>query len=176
MNIPTEPSPPSRDRPLWGLRRRPGRLALALFRLPRNAYRHDAGRLLGHTFLQLTHVGRRTGQPYDTVAMVLHYDEATHEAVICAGWGPETDWIRNLRVGPAMAVQLGRESFTPEHRFLSDDEAFAVAVRFRREHAHRLRIISTILGWGDLRDDTRLREFIRTHPFVAFRPASSAHP
>jgi hypothetical protein len=28
-------------------------------------------------------------------------------------------------------VRLGRESFIPQHRFLSDDEAFDVAARFR---------------------------------------------
>ena len=64
-------------RPLLGLRRRPGRLAIALFRLPLNAYRHDAGWMLGHTFLEFTHTGRRSGQPHDTVAMVLGRDEAT---------------------------------------------------------------------------------------------------
>jgi hypothetical protein len=73
-------------------------------------------------------------------------------------------------------VQLGRVSFTPEHRFLSDDEAFAVAVRFRRQHPYRLRLLSSILGWGDLRDDDAVRRFLHTHPFVAFRPAASALP
>jgi deazaflavin-dependent oxidoreductase (nitroreductase family) len=160
------------DRPLLGLRRRPGRLALALFRMPLRAYRHGAGALLGRTFLQVTHVGRKTGQPHNAVAMVLRYDGAAHEAVICAAWGPETDW-GNLRAGPAARVRLGRESFTPEHRFLSDDEACDVAARFRRQHPHRLRLISSILGWGDLRDDARVRRFVQTHPFVAFRPAAS---
>ena len=118
-------------------------------------------------------MGRKTGQPHDAVAMVLRYDETGREAVICAGWGPETDWIRNLRASPAVTVRLGRESFTPEHRFLSDDEAFDVATGFRREHPHRLWLISRILGWGDLRDDARVRRFVQTHPFVAFRPAAS---
>lgn len=121
----TPPAQPARrkDRPLLGLRRRPGRLALALFRMPLNAYRHGAGVLLGRTFLQLTHVGRKTGLPHNAVAM--------------------------------------------------DDEAFDVAIRFRRQHPHRLRLISSILGWGDLRDDARVRRFVQTHPFVAFRPAAS---
>ena len=161
-------------RPLLGLRRRPGRLALALFRMPLRAYRHDAaGVLLGRTFLQLTHVGRKTGQPHNAVAMVLTYDETSREAVTCAAWGPETDWIRNLRAGPAVEVRLGRESFVPKHRFLSDDEAFDVVTRFRRQHPHRLRLISSILGWGDLRDDARIWRFVQTHPYVAFRPAAS---
>lgn len=161
-----------KGRPMLGLRRRPGRLALALFRLPLNAYRHEAGWLLGHTFLQFTHIGRKSGLPYDSVAMVMRYDHASQEAVICAAWGPETDWVRNLRSGQAMKVQIGRESFTPDHRFLTDDEAFEVAVQFRREHPRRLRLISTILGWGDLRDDPTVRQFIHSHPFIAFRPAA----
>ena len=69
-------------------------------------------------------------------------------------------------------MQLGRESYTPTHRFLSEDESFEVAVQFRREHPWRLRLLSTILGWGDIRDDTTVREFTCTHPFVALRPAT----
>jgi deazaflavin-dependent oxidoreductase (nitroreductase family) len=161
-------------RRLFGLRRRPGRLALALFRLPLHAYRHDAGWLLGSTFLQFTHTGRRTGQPHDTVAMVLHYDGAAREAAICAAWRVQTDWYRNLRESPAVRVRLGRDSYVPEHRFLSDDEAFAVGVAFRRAHPHRLQLLSTVLGWGDLDDDDALRQFVHDHPFVAFRPATAA--
>jgi deazaflavin-dependent oxidoreductase (nitroreductase family) len=160
-------------KPLLGLRRKPGRLALALFRMPLRAYRHGAGWMLGRTFLEFVHTGRKTGRPYETVAMVLRYDSNTHDAAICAAWGPDTDWVRNLRAGPAVRVQLGRGSFIPEHRFLSDDEAFDVAVQFRREHPWRLRLISTILGWGDLRDDAAVRAFVQTHPFVAFRPVTT---
>jgi deazaflavin-dependent oxidoreductase (nitroreductase family) len=174
VSTPVIPRPGSHPRkPLFGLRRKPGRLALALFRMPLRAYRHDAGWLLGRTFLEFAHTGRKTGRPYETVVMVLRYDPGTREAVICAAWGPDTDWVRNLRAGPAARVRLGRESFTPQHRFLSE-EAFDVAVRFRREHPRRLRLLSTILGWGDLRDDAAVRGFLRTHPFVAFRPAPAS--
>ena len=80
--------------------------------------------------------------------MVLRYDEAGHEAVVCAARGPDADWVRDLRAGPAANVQLGRQSFTPTHRFLTDDGAFDVAVQFRRAHPHRLRLLSTMLGWA----------------------------
>jgi hypothetical protein len=36
-------------------------------------------------------------------------------------------------------------------------EAFGVAAQFHREHPRRLRLLSTILGWGDLRDDAAVR-------------------
>jgi deazaflavin-dependent oxidoreductase (nitroreductase family) len=158
-------------RRLLGLRRKPGRLALAVFGLPVGAYRHDSGWLLGRTFLDFTHTGRRTGQPHDAVAMVLEFEDATREAVICAAWGAGTDWFRNLQAGPALKVQHGRDSYVPEHRFLSDVEAFEIAVRFRRDHPHRLRLQSAVLGWGDLADDDAVRRFVRAHPFVALRPA-----
>ena len=162
----------SSTRPLFGLRRKPGRLALLLFRMPLMAYRRDAGWLFGRTFLEFIHIGRRTGRHYETVAMVLRYQPVTRETVICAAWGADTDWVRNLRAGPAVRVRLGRDSFTPTHRFLSEAEGFEVGVSFRRDHPWRLRLLSAILGWGDLRDDDALRTFVREHPLVAFRPAA----
>ena len=61
-------------------------------------------------------------------------------------------------------MQIGSDSYTPQHRFLVDDEGFAVAAQFRRDHPWRLRLLSAILGWGDLRNDEIAREFVRTYP------------
>ena len=139
---------------MLGLRRRPGRLALAVFRVPLPLYRAGWGWLLGRTFLLLVHAGRKTGQPHAMTAMVLRYDAATHEAVICSGWGPTTDWIRNIRARPALEVQIGRESFTPQQRFLSEDESFDVCLEFCLRHPARLRIVRPVFGW-DLRSEKR---------------------
>lgn len=172
MTLTDKTRPTGQDRPLWGLRRRPGRLAAAFFRLPLKAYQHGVGPAVGRTFLAFTHIGRRTGQPHETVAMVLRRDVATGEAVIVAGWGPQSDWYRNIQAHPAVQVQLGGQTFVPQQRFLTDEEAFDVVADFRREHPHRVRFFSTVLGWGDLRDDAHVRDWVRTHPFVAFRPTS----
>jgi hypothetical protein len=67
-------------------------------------------------------------------------------------------------------VQIGGESFAPEHRFLNEDEAVEVIAQFRRAHPYRARLICTILGWGNLRDEDAVREFVRARPFVALRP------
>ena len=122
------PLPPAHHppKPLLGLRRKPGRLALAVFRMPLRAYRHDAGWLLGRTFLLLVHTGRKTGQPHSMVAMVLRYDRDTREAVICSGWGPDADWVRNLRAGPSVLLGWGdlrdddtARELTRTHRFVA---------------------------------------------------------
>jgi deazaflavin-dependent oxidoreductase (nitroreductase family) len=158
------------DRRLLGLRRQSGRLAVAVFRLPLKADQQNAGPAVGRTFLAFTHVGRLTGLLHQAVAMVLRHDEASGEAVICTAWGPQTEWYRNLRAEPATQVQLGGLTFTPRQGFLTEEEALDVAVQFRCEHPGRIRLLSRLLGWGNLRDDGPLREFVRTHPFVAFRP------
>ena len=89
--------------------------------------------------------------------MVLRYDPKARRESSARFWGQNTDWIRNIRVRPALQVQIGRESFTPEQRFLSEDESFAVSVEFRRRHPWRLRLFTWILGWEDLRSDTAAR-------------------
>lgn len=159
-------------RPWLGLRRHPGRLALAVFRIPLPLYRAGWGWLLGRTFLLLVHAGRRTGRPHAMTAMVLRYDGETDEAVICSGWGPTADWIRNIEARPALQVQIGRDSFTPAQRFLDEDESFAVTIEFCLHHPGRLRVMRRVLGW-DLRTEAAIREFVRTHPFVAFRPGTT---
>ena len=160
-----------RSQPLLGLRRRPGRLALAVFRLPLLMYRRGWGWLLGDTFLLLAHAGRTTGKRYSTVVMVVRYDSRTRVAVICLAWGNDADWIRNIRARPALRVQIGRDSFTPQQRFLPEDEGLAVRAGFRRRHPYRSRLLASVLGWGDLGSDAAAREFVSTRPFVSLRPA-----
>jgi deazaflavin-dependent oxidoreductase (nitroreductase family) len=173
MTTQLQPAPASQQRrALLGLRRTPGRLALAVFRLPLFLYRRGWGWVLGRTFLSVVHVGRRRGQPHQMVAMVLADDPVSGEVVICSGWGPDADWIKNVRAGGAQQVYIGRDRFVPEHRFLNDDEAVAVGVAFRGRHPHRLRLISKILGWGDLSTEAALRGFVQRHPFVAFKPVT----
>jgi deazaflavin-dependent oxidoreductase (nitroreductase family) len=130
--------------------------------------------LLGHTFLLITHQGRKTGKRRETVVMALTYDPETHETVVCSAWGPNAEWMRNLRARPALEIQVGRERYVPEQHFLSEDEAVAVGVEFRRRHPRRLRLLATILGWGDLGSAPAMREFCRSRPFVSFRPGRGA--
>jgi deazaflavin-dependent oxidoreductase (nitroreductase family) len=162
---------PGRSRPMLGFRHQPGRLALALFRMPLGAYRHQKGWLLGHTFVLLTHIGRRTGQSYETVAMVLRYRIEPCEVVVASAWGPETDWVKNIRAQPAVRIETGRESFEPEQRFLSAEESLSVIEGCLRQHPWRFRLIAWVLGWGDLRVEAYAQEVVRTRPFIAFRPA-----
>jgi hypothetical protein len=103
--------------------------------------------------------------------MVMSWNAATREVVIFSGWGPDSDWVRNLRARPALRVEVGRESYTPQHRFLTEEESVTVASDFVRRHPYRVRVATRILGWPDLRSEAVLRNFVRSHPFVALQPA-----
>jgi deazaflavin-dependent oxidoreductase (nitroreductase family) len=138
--------------------------------LPRPLYRRGWGRLLGHVFVMITHVGRKTGKPRETVAMALSYEREPRAVVVCSAWGATTEWIRNLRANPALRVEIGSDSYVPRHRFLSEDESIAVALELRRRHPWRLRLLSSILGWGRLDSEHAVREFVRSRPFVLFEP------
>jgi deazaflavin-dependent oxidoreductase (nitroreductase family) len=140
-------------------------------RLPRPLYRRGWGWLLGDLFLLITHEGRKTHKRRETVAMPLIHDHGTGETVVCSAWGPKTEWLRNLRAHPALRIQIGREAYVPEQRFLSEDEAVAVAVEFRDRHPWRLRLFAVVLGWGDLGSESALRDLVRERPFVSFRPS-----
>jgi deazaflavin-dependent oxidoreductase (nitroreductase family) len=172
--IATAPRRARARRPLLRLRRQPGRLALAAMRVPRPLYHRGWGWLLDHTFLLIAHQGRKTGKRRETVAMALAYDPDTHGAVVFSVWGPNTEWIRNLRAHPALQIQIGREAYVPEQQFLSEDESVAVVREFQRRHPWRTRLFAAILGWGDLSSETAVREFVRSRPFVSFRPAKPA--
>jgi hypothetical protein len=49
-----------------GWRKKPAALALVVFRIMPVAYRMHLGRLVGHTFLLLSHRGRKSGRVYQT--------------------------------------------------------------------------------------------------------------
>jgi hypothetical protein len=66
-----------------------------------------------------------------------------------------------------LLTHVGRKAGHPH-------DTVAVSVAFRREHPRWLHLLSAVLGWGDLTSDATLRDFVRSHPFVALRPAHQA--
>ncbi|MGH3320191.1 MAG: nitroreductase family deazaflavin-dependent oxidoreductase [Streptosporangiaceae bacterium] len=97
--------------------------------------------MFGYRFLLLTHRGRRTGLVHRTMLEVLRWDPRTHEAVAIAGFGPGSDWFRNVTEGHALEVQVGRERFVPTHRVLDTAEASDVFL----DYEHRNRMATTVL-------------------------------
>jgi len=153
-----------------GLRRKPGLIALTVFRSMPLAYRLHLGRLFGHTFLNMTHRGRKSGRQYHTALKTISWDRASGEVVIFSIYGKNADWMKNITAEPAVSIEMGGMRFEPAQRLLTAGEAFEATKGFRRDHSRQLRLFSAVLGWGKLDTDESIREFVRERPFVAFRP------
>jgi deazaflavin-dependent oxidoreductase (nitroreductase family) len=145
-----------------------------LFRAPVYLYRWRLGRFLGHRLLLLTHIGRRTGLRRQTVLEVVEYRKDIPEAVVVNGFGPDSDWLRNIEATPREEITVGSEHFLASHRFLNEEEATEVI----RDYEYRNRFIapivrsglSWVLGWQYCGSESDRLRLVRQLPLVAFRP------
>lgn len=145
------------------------------FAAPNALYRHGLGRVLGRRFLQLTHVGRRTGAPHTVVLEVVRYDPATGEAVVVSGFGEDAQWLRNLRANKDARISFGRAPRRATVRFLGADEAFDAMTGYERRYGilrPALRRTLTLFAGFEYRGtDEDRRRLVGRLPLVAFRPA-----
>jgi deazaflavin-dependent oxidoreductase (nitroreductase family) len=129
-----------------------------------------------HQFLLLTHTGRRTGRVRQTELKVLRYDPATGESVVASAWGPTTDWYRNIRARPALAVRTGHDRYVPEQRLLPQAEAFAVFDDWARRPRWFARLMLSQIGLSWEVPEAERRALVARFPFVGFRPRYDRRP
>lgn len=158
--------------------RRPGPLVRRLLRAPARLYDWNLGWLLGHRFLRLAHVGRKSGRTYRTMLEVVGGSAKTGEFIVISGLGSQADWYRNLQANPAVEVAIAARRFKPAHRVL--DEAEAVSVIADYERRNRLvtpilrRVLTWLVGWPyDGSEESRSR-LVRELPLVGFRPTTES--
>ncbi len=153
---------------------RPGPIARRLLRAPARLYDWHAGWLLGHRFLRLTHVGRRSGREYQTMLEVIGVDPSAGEVIAIAGLGRSADWFRNVQARPAVEVAIGRRRFRPAHRVLDEPEAVATLAVYERRNRLLGRVIRPVLSWlvGWRYDGSMVarHRLVRERPLIAFRP------
>ncbi|MBE1875075.1 nitroreductase family deazaflavin-dependent oxidoreductase [Myceligenerans pegani] len=152
----------------------PGWLKRA-FAVPNALYRYRLGRLLGHRFVQLTHVGRRSGRTFSTVVEVVHYDRTTGETFVVSGFGHHSDWLLNVQADGGVKVSFGGTPRTASYRIVPVDEAAAVFAGYERRNRLLMlvaRPLLTRLAEFDYRstDDDR-RRLVEVLPMIALRPA-----
>jgi deazaflavin-dependent oxidoreductase (nitroreductase family) len=146
------------------------------FALPNWLYAKGAGRVFGHRFVQLTHVGRRSGRTFHTVLEVVRYVPTTGETTVVSGFGPRADWLRNLEAAGRAELDFGRGPRPAAYRILSVDDAVAVYAEYERRNRLIRPIVrstlSTLLGWTFDGSPTAMRRLAEQLPMVAFRPAA----
>jgi deazaflavin-dependent oxidoreductase (nitroreductase family) len=152
---------------------RPGPVLRRVLRAPVWLYRARLGWLLGRRFLLLIHTGRRSGRTYRTVLEVV--GRPPGECVVMAGFGPNTDWLRNVQAGGGREVVVGRHTFRPAVRLLDVAEAADVLAGYERRNrlaAPVVRaVLSRLVGWRYTGTDAERRRLVAERPLVALRPA-----
>jgi hypothetical protein len=110
---------------------------------------------------------------YDTVLEVVgHRRDA--EFFVVSGFGPRSDWLRNLDAAGPAAVTVGRLRFPADHRRLNDAEALAVLAEYERRNrlirpvVHRA--LSWLLGWTYRGTDADRRLLVDQLPVIGLQP------
>ena len=156
----------------WGTTRLNGVLR-RLFRAPVYLYRWKCGWLLGHRFLLLIHIGRRTGLRRRTVLEVMDYRKESPEAVVMSAFGRNADWLRNIEATPGTEVVIGSQHFVAARRFLDEEEAISVITGYERRNrfiAPIIRVVLTrLLGWQYDGSTSVGRRLVAQLPLIAFR-------
>ncbi len=144
--------------------KRPVGLMRVFLGLPVWLYRLRLGRLLGTRFLLLRHRGRKSGAVYENVLEVIKSDGG--EVFVISGFGPRSNWLRNIRANPPLLVETGGRRFVPVARFLGQDEASGVLAEYAIQHQRAADVLGKRLYGGEF-DPERLAA---STAVVAFRP------
>jgi len=148
---------------------KPPSFMIPIFKLPVLLYRLRFGWLMGKRFMQITHVGRRSGKVRRTILAVLRFDEKTKEIYAVSAW-KGSDWYFNIQASPALQVETGFVRYVPQQRTLSPEEITTTFMEYCKQHPIFSRMVCRIPGW---KWDSTYEEFLalaRTLHGVAFAP------
>lgn len=140
-----------------------------IFKLPILLYQLRLGWLLGNRFMQITHIGRRSGKVRKTILAVLRFDPQTQEILAVSAW-KGSDWYYNIQTAPALQVESGRVRYIPQQRTLSPEEITTAFIEYRKQRPIFSRIICRIPGWKWDSTYEKFLELARTLRGVAFTP------
>jgi deazaflavin-dependent oxidoreductase (nitroreductase family) len=140
-------------------------------RAPIWLYRARLGGLLGHSFLLLTHRGRKSGLPRQTVLEVLRYDRPTGTHIVAAGWGPTSDWFRNIQQTPQVIVRAGGRRVAARAEVLPPDAAARELRWYATHHPIRARGLGRLITGRPFRGaEADIQRFATAIPLVALCP------
>jgi deazaflavin-dependent oxidoreductase (nitroreductase family) len=151
------------------MRKKPGRFARVLYKLPVYLYRYNLGWLMGRRFIVINHTGRRTGRAYQTVVEVAEYDAATETYFVASGYGQLADWYQNLQCHPTTTVQIGNRCFSVEVQVLSTEASGEAMVRYARRYPTAARNLARMLGHAVAGDEASYRALGRSEiPYTCY--------
>ena len=153
----------------------PRGLSRVLYRLPITLYRVHLGWLAGNRFLELTHIGRKSGLPRHTVLEVLQYDRASDTYYVLAALGEKSDWLRNTEKTPQVVIHVGHRRLQALAKRLSPEEAELKVLDYAGRHPIAMRVLPRLLGYRIDGTEEDFRALARLGIVVAFQPISQIH-
>jgi deazaflavin-dependent oxidoreductase (nitroreductase family) len=149
--------------------RRPGKALRFGLRLPILLYRIKLGWLLGNRFLMLTHTGRKTGLPRQTVIEVVKYDKESNIYYVVSGWGEKSDWYQNIRKTPQVTVHVRGRKFQTNAEFIPLEKAIDIVNTYALEHPIAFNELSGLFFGERMKRGSNAPERVaRKMPMVAF--------
>ena len=153
----------------------PGKALRFGLHLPTLLYRAHLGWLLGDRFLMLTHTGRKSGQPHQTVIEVVQHDKATDTYYVVSGWGEKSDWYQNIRKTPSVTIHTGGRTFHSKATFIPKEKAVGFLEAYARDHPIAFDELSGLfLGERMKPGGDAPQRIAEKMPMVAFRPETQA--
>ena len=138
-------------------------------------YRAHLGWMLGNRFLMLTHTGRKSGLPRQTVVEVVGHDKTTDTYYVASGWGEKSNWYQNIRKTPQVTIHVGGRKFQSKAEFIPSDKAIEVVSNYAREHPIAFNELSGIfLGERMKPGSDAPQRIAQKMPMVAFHPENGS--
>ncbi len=147
------------------------------YRMPIWLYRLRLGWLMGDRAILLTHTGRKTGLPRHAVLEVIRHDEEEDVYFISSGFGPKSDWFRNVQKTPQVTVSVGRRKYPALAVRLSKEEAGDEIVDYARRHPAAIKNLGRLLlGYQPDGTEEGYRALGEALPVFALRPDLERNP
>jgi deazaflavin-dependent oxidoreductase (nitroreductase family) len=127
--------------------KRPTGITRLFFRAPILLYKLNLGWLLGNRMLKLTHTGRISGQPRQVVLEVVKHDPASDTYYVAAGWGEQSDWVKNIRARPEVQVQVGRRKFDMLAQQLTPEQGAQTILDYSHRHPTAMKNLAGYMGY-----------------------------
>jgi deazaflavin-dependent oxidoreductase (nitroreductase family) len=110
--------------------------------------------------LRLTHYGRKSGRPYEVTIWYL----VDSDRLYLVSANAARNWVRNVKVRPAVSLRVGNEAFNGDVRSITDkterDKVDALTLKKYWLVAPLLRLGKFLMAAGIVRDNTAAFEVI----------------
>lgn len=141
-----------------------------LWRIPIFFYRVGLGGLLGKRFLLLNHKGRKTGVLRQAVIEIVKFDREKQSYYSVSGFGPGSDWYKNLLAGPDVTIQVGSKKLSVHAVQVPAQQAEDVLVDYNHRYPGALKELSRILGYEIDNSEEDVRFLASIVPMICFEP------